>query len=108
MKVSFKKQAEYFKEKSNEIIKEHANIFYSKIVEAFPVDTSEAVKGWEAPKKIKDGEWKIVNNVKHSAVLWLGIHQVGDKIYGSLQMPNGGKPIEQQVVNQMFKKLKKI
>jgi len=104
--IRFNRQTKQLLDKTDQIVKEHAVKFHRKIVEAYPVDTGLARAGWEAPKNTSQYEWTVVNNIDYAGVLWLGRHEVGGKVYGSLQMPRGGTPILQSVVNAMQKKLK--
>lgn len=106
--MNFKRQTKQISDAVDTVVATHANMFYSRIVEAWPVDTGYSKGAWQSPVQTKKGEWTIRNNVKYSVVLWMGRKPINGKMYGSNQLYHGGKPILDDVIYKMNRKLERL
>ena len=82
--------------------------FQTEITKAWPVDTGYSRNAWQAPKRVDVAEWQVINDVIYASVLWKGEHIIGDKLYGSPSLPNGGYPILNKTSQKLVKRLKAI
>lgn len=85
------------------IIKEEAFNFYGDLVSVSPVRTGSFRAAWDI--KEKENGWRISNNMEYAITLWNGRRKVGKRWYGSLQWPEGGDPMLQELNGRLQKRL---
>jgi len=74
--------------------KVHSEILniYSEVINVTPVDTGDLRQHWEY-LKLNKYRWIIVNDLDYAESINRGRRFVGEKTYGSLQLPDGWEPM---------------
>ena len=79
---------------------------FSDLQKASPVQSGAFRGAWD----LDSGEmkWTITNNMEYASILWEGRREVGGRMLGSEQWPEGGDPMMQKFDNDLQTQLNKI
>ncbi len=90
------------------IVKNEALKLQSDLISVSPVDTNHFKTSWQPLQRVGRWTWRISNTAKYATILASGRHNIGGRMYGSLQWSNGLAPMLQKTDRNIKAKSDKV